>query len=155
MKAIIGGEANFAYAHVSAGRRKAAPSGFTCVVSLLEQRYQICCFEVSQPACRRADERLTDGQTGSSHSSEVAQCPMDGKIFSLSRSSDLRAFIAGVLRAQGYEIWEAKDGLEALPVHQDSQTLFRLIITAIAMPHMDGPTIVQCLRWSGPDLLAL
>jgi len=59
-------------------------------------------------------------------------------------SRSLRQMVTFCLRAAGYEVSEATDGVEALEIMQDQQ--FDLVLTDQNMPRMDGLTFIQSLR---------
>jgi two-component system chemotaxis sensor kinase CheA len=59
-------------------------------------------------------------------------------------SSITRTMIARILRALGYEIFEAPDGEEALGIL--TRRAVDLVLTDIDMPRMDGITLVQNIR---------
>ena len=55
-----------------------------------------------------------------------------------------RRTVAEILRAAGYNVEEASDGIEALEILQHRH--FHLMVTDEAMPRMDGATFVENLR---------
>lgn len=55
-----------------------------------------------------------------------------------------RDYLVTLLRYQGYTLFEAEDGSEALTLLKD--TLVDLIITDVLMPGMDGYTLVKLLK---------
>ena len=58
-----------------------------------------------------------------------------------------RKAIGIFLRACGYEVTEAKDGVEALDILAGSQ--FDAVITDLVIPRIDGVTIIRYLRAHG------
>ncbi len=66
------------------------------------------------------------------------------KILIVDDDSITRKYIGFMLRAEGYEILTARDGLEAL------ETIGRrgvdLVVTDLNMPHMDGAELIRHLR---------
>ncbi len=66
------------------------------------------------------------------------------KILIVDDDSITRKYIGFMLRAEGYEILTARDGLEAL------ETIGRggvdLVLTDLNMPHMDGAELIRHLR---------
>ena len=64
----------------------------------------------------------------------------------------VRAFGARALMNKGYKVLEASSGESALDVLRNERTPIDLLITDVAMPHMDGPTLVKELRGQRPDL---
>lgn len=65
----------------------------------------------------------------------------------------VRTFSQRALGNKGYEVLAADSGESALAImeKQDNKRL-DLIITDVVMPNMDGPTLVQRIRQSSPDL---
>lgn len=62
----------------------------------------------------------------------------------------LRALFCTVLSKNGFQYFEAEDGLEALNVLEDQY--IDLMISDIMMPNMDGFTLVESMRESGYDM---
>jgi len=63
----------------------------------------------------------------------------------------IRLLITSTLRQRGYEVTEAKNGLEALHLlHND--THFDLIISDIRMPQMDGIRFLEASKQHAPDV---
>ncbi len=56
----------------------------------------------------------------------------------------VRAWLAQVLRNAGFEVLEARDGTEALQLHQAHP--FELVITDIVMPDKEGLELIRELR---------
>lgn len=59
-------------------------------------------------------------------------------------SDSIRKFVMFALRAQGYGVVLAKDGLEAL--EKLAHTEVDLVITDLNMPKLDGFSLVQAIR---------
>ena len=57
----------------------------------------------------------------------------------------VRIFAANVLKRQGYEVFEAHNGLEAIELLR-KETRVRLLLTDVVMPEMGGPELVARLR---------
>lgn len=60
-----------------------------------------------------------------------------------------RVLLGKVLKASGYAVIEATDGLEALALLRDGGLVPDLIVTDIEMPGLDGISLVERLRASG------
>jgi two-component system cell cycle sensor histidine kinase/response regulator CckA len=64
----------------------------------------------------------------------------------------VRAFGARALVNKGYKVLEASSGESALDVLRNERDPIDLLITDVAMPQMDGPTLVKQVRGQRPDL---
>jgi PAS domain S-box-containing protein len=62
----------------------------------------------------------------------------------------VRTIVGTVLRSGGYEVLEAADGAEALPLLQRQQ--IDLLISDVVMPHMSGPELAGHARELNPGL---
>jgi CheY-like chemotaxis protein len=59
---------------------------------------------------------------------------------------DIRTFVGMVLVDEGYEVWSAADGAQALERVRQAQTRPGLILLDVRMPIMDGRTFSQAYR---------
>jgi two-component system, chemotaxis family, chemotaxis protein CheY len=66
------------------------------------------------------------------------------KILAVDDSRSLRNMVAFSLRADGYQVTEAQDGIEGLDLAK--QEHFDLVLTDQNMPNMDGLTLIAELR---------
>ncbi|MFO1502098.1 MAG: PAS domain S-box protein [Verrucomicrobiota bacterium] len=68
-----------------------------------------------------------------------------------------REMIRATLQTHGYQVFTAKDGLDALDVFRANQQRIALVLTDMAMPVMDGPSLIKALRATKPatQILAL
>jgi two-component system cell cycle sensor histidine kinase/response regulator CckA len=64
----------------------------------------------------------------------------------------VRTFGARALRNRGYRVVEAKGGEAALTLIREGTSRIDLLITDVAMPQMDGPSLVRELRQIQPDI---
>ena len=69
---------------------------------------------------------------------------MAGKILIVDDSISIRKSVSFVLSQEGYKVIEAEDGLDGLKKAEETQ--FKLIITDINMPNMNGFEFIQSLR---------
>jgi two-component system, cell cycle sensor histidine kinase and response regulator CckA len=67
----------------------------------------------------------------------------------------VRRLAARSLRAHGYEVLEADGGGSALELLQQAETLPALLVTDVAMPGLDGPSLATLVRALHPDLPVL
>ncbi len=64
----------------------------------------------------------------------------------------VRSFAVRALKRQGYEVFEASTGLEALDVMAEHNDKIDIVVSDVVMPEMDGPTLLKELRKKNPDL---
>lgn len=69
---------------------------------------------------------------------------MSNVILAVDDSPSMRQMVGQTLRAAGYEVIEAVDGVEALELARSR--VVDLVITDVNMPNMDGITLVAKLR---------
>jgi two-component system cell cycle sensor histidine kinase/response regulator CckA len=74
------------------------------------------------------------------------------RILLVDDEESVRAFSAKALRATGYEVFEADGGEEALEILEDEDFKIDLMISDVAMPEMDGPTLLKHVREQMPYL---
>jgi len=72
---------------------------------------------------------------------------MSVRILAVDDSPTIRALVGRALRAAGFEVFLAADGIEGLGSLPDADP--HLIITDINMPHMDGFGLIENVRASG------
>lgn len=60
--------------------------------------------------------------------------------------ADVRLVVGDMLRAQGYQVSEACDGVHALQILQDARDPVHMVLTDIMMPRMTGPELVKRLE---------
>jgi two-component system cell cycle sensor histidine kinase/response regulator CckA len=75
-----------------------------------------------------------------------------GRVLLVEDEDSVRNFAARALKRQGYEVIEATTGLEALEVVAREQGRIDIVVSDVVMPEMDGPTMLNELRKSNPDL---
>lgn len=64
----------------------------------------------------------------------------------------VRAFGSRALSSRGYTVHEAASGAEALELIEEYEDEIDLIVSDVVMPEMDGPTLLQEVRKTYPDL---
>jgi two-component system, cell cycle sensor histidine kinase and response regulator CckA len=68
---------------------------------------------------------------------------------------EVRAVIARALRGHGYEVVEARDGVEALALVAARREPIDIVVTDLLMPRLSGGEMVARLRQDRPGLLAM
>ncbi len=71
---------------------------------------------------------------------------MSGRVLAVDDSVTVRSSLKLVLQEAGYEPVLAADGEEALNQIKNSKEKFRLIITDLNMPKMDGIELIKAVR---------
>ncbi|MEO0411784.1 MAG: ATP-binding protein [Pseudomonadota bacterium] len=74
-----------------------------------------------------------------------------GTIMLVEDEDAVRTFASRALAKKGYHVVAASSGQEALDLLNDDLAI-DLLITDVVMPQMDGPTLVQTVRQSRPEL---
>jgi two-component system cell cycle sensor histidine kinase/response regulator CckA len=67
----------------------------------------------------------------------------------------VRRLTKTILEINGYQVFEASDGDEALALHEKHRGEFDLIITDVVMPNMSGPQLAESLEAKSPGLKVL
>ncbi|MBD3609352.1 MAG: response regulator [Gammaproteobacteria bacterium] len=65
-------------------------------------------------------------------------------VLTVDDSASMRQMVSFTLKGAGYDVTEAKDGVEALGIAKSKS--FDLVITDVNMPNMDGITLIKELR---------
>lgn len=66
------------------------------------------------------------------------------KVLAVDDSASMRQMVSFTLKGAGYDVVEAKDGVEALGIAKT--TSFNLVVTDVNMPNMDGISLIRELR---------
>ncbi|MBM3544587.1 MAG: response regulator [Alphaproteobacteria bacterium] len=75
-----------------------------------------------------------------------------GTVLLVEDEDAVRSFAARALRQRGYQVLEATTGAEALEVFTNHQGEVDLVVSDVVMPEMDGPTLMEKLRATRPDV---
>ncbi len=70
-------------------------------------------------------------------------------------NEDVRSFSRRTLKQQGYNILEARNGLEALRLSRNYEGIINLILTDVVMPVMNGKVLVDKIRKERADIKVL
>lgn len=66
------------------------------------------------------------------------------KILAVDDSASMRQMVSFTLKKAGYQVDEAKDGVEALGIAKSNS--YDLVISDVNMPNMDGISLIRELR---------
>ncbi|HSW14121.1 MAG TPA: response regulator [Solimonas sp.] len=66
------------------------------------------------------------------------------RILAVDDSTSMRQMVSFTLKAAGYDVTEAEDGLAALNLAKTQK--FSLVLADVNMPNMDGLSLVRALR---------
>lgn len=66
--------------------------------------------------------------------------------------ASVRKVVREILRARGYSVLEAPDGVEGLAVAEAHEGTIDLVLSDVMMPNMRGPQMVEKMRESRPDI---
>lgn len=75
-----------------------------------------------------------------------------GRILLVEDEEAVRSFAARALEGRGYKVLQAGTGAEALEVLEASGGEVDLVVSDVVMPEMDGPTLLNKLRETRPEL---
>lgn len=75
-----------------------------------------------------------------------------GRVLLVEDEDSVRNFAARALKRQGYEVFEASTGREALDVMDQEQDRVDIVVSDVVMPEMDGPTLLKQLRMRNSDV---
>ncbi len=84
------------------------------------------------------------GQTHAIETADVSAAPVGPAILLVDDSLSIRKFVARMLEGAGYTVETAVDGEEG--VRKASATSYRMIITDLEMPKLNGYEVIQALR---------
>lgn len=87
-------------------------------------------------------------------SSVVEERGAGKKILLVEDEDPIRLFSSRVLKEKGYEVLEARDGIQAMQIMQ-TQNDIALIITDVMMPGIDGPALISEVHKMTPNVKAL
>jgi two-component system, cell cycle sensor histidine kinase and response regulator CckA len=69
--------------------------------------------------------------------------------------SELREMIANILRSKGYQVLQARDGVDAVNLAASHFAPIDLIVTDVIMPKLNGPEAVRQIRARRPSVKAI
>ena len=80
---------------------------------------------------------------------------MSGSVLVVEDEPSVRTLSARVLREQGYTVFEASNGVEALRMEQESPGEIHLVLTDMVMPEMSGKALVSQIEAARPGIKVL
>ena len=75
-----------------------------------------------------------------------------GRVLLVEDEDVVRSFAVRALKRQGYEVFEAATGVEALEIMARLDDRIDIVVSDVVMPEMDGPTLLKELRKKNPHL---
>ncbi len=75
-----------------------------------------------------------------------------GRVLLVEDEVEVRQFAVRALKRQGYEVFEAADGVEALEMMRANPGKVDIVVSDVIMPEMDGPTLFKELRKDNPSI---
>ncbi len=75
-----------------------------------------------------------------------------GRVLLVEDEDGVRSFAMRALQRQGYEVFEAVSGVDALEVMEREGGKVDIVVSDVIMPEMDGPTMFKELRKTHPNL---
>jgi two-component system, cell cycle sensor histidine kinase and response regulator CckA len=75
-----------------------------------------------------------------------------GRVLLVEDEDGVRSFAMRALQRQGYEVFEAVSGVDALEVMEREGGRVDIVVSDVIMPEMDGPTMFKELRKKHPNL---
>lgn len=75
-----------------------------------------------------------------------------GRVLLVEDEDAVRSFAVEALKRQGYEVFEAASGAEAIDLMTEIDGKVDIVVSDVIMPEMDGPTMITELRKREPDL---
>ena len=73
-----------------------------------------------------------------------------GRVLLVEDEVEVRQFAVRALKRQGYEVFEAADGVEALEMMRANPGKVDIVVSDVVMPEMDGPSLFKELRKDNP-----
>jgi DNA-binding NtrC family response regulator len=66
--------------------------------------------------------------------------------------AQLRALLARWLEQDGFQVWVASCGDEAIILYREHQQAIAVVLLDVCMPELDGPATLEILRGVNPDV---
>ncbi len=107
------------------------------------------CFKIYFPSQTRP------GQKKKKHETTTMMCQGHQTILVVEDEYLVRELVCDTLRSNGYTVFEASNGKQAIKIFETSRDQIDLILTDVIMPEMSGRKLVQELTKNSPDILAV
>ncbi|MGB7442051.1 MAG: response regulator [Coleofasciculaceae cyanobacterium] len=105
-------------------------------------------LELESPLPEEGEDHETSQQENeestSISTSTSADSPPSASVLVVDDNSDLRSYVAHILREKGYQVWTAKNGEEGVQVAQKRRP--QLIVTDLMMPVVSGLDLIATIR---------
>ncbi len=114
------------------------------VVLVLDPARLMAGGEQAATPLETSSEPATGAEMGGSYEEAPSQPAVDQKLLLIDDSLSIRKFVGRMLETAGYEVDTAVDGEEGL--RKASAKNYRLILTDLEMPKLNGYEVIQALR---------
>jgi chemosensory pili system protein ChpA (sensor histidine kinase/response regulator) len=114
------------------------------VVLVLDPARLMAGSEQASTPLETSSETGTEADMSSSYEEAPSQPAVDQKLLLIDDSLSIRKFVGRMLETAGYEVDTAVDGEEGL--RKASAKNYRLILTDLEMPKLNGYEVIQALR---------
>lgn len=78
--------------------------------------------------------------------------PRKPGVLAVDDDASVRAVVVAGLRHEGFEVWLAADGREALEIYQRHRATIDVVLLDVRMPSLDGPQTLAALRKLNPGV---
>lgn len=102
-------------------------------------------FSIYLPSAEAPEESQPEAKPALPHGN-------DELILIVDDEENIRNIAAATLESFGYRTLNAVDGTEALAVYSQNSGSIDLVLTDMAMPYMDGPSLIRALRKMDPEI---
>ena len=93
-----------------------------------------------------------DRQGGSIPESIVPPAPRGNRVLLVDGDIRSRTVLRLVLKREGFDVLEGDDGFEAIELYKRFQETISVVLLAVHMPELDGPSTLSALRQLNPDI---
>ncbi len=107
-------------------------------------------IQPSRAAIELADVEMESPEEGIRENDSATPTMVDSersRVLIVDDNPDLRTYVSGILRDQGYQVWTARNGSEGFKAAQTFRP--HLIITDLMMPRVSGLDMIRMIREEG------